>query len=60
MFGNYNGFDFYVRCITVFYTKIAVGVLVMQLDIIYALRKQMSLRFEMRENLKFTLRSRRI
>ena len=32
----------------------------MQLDIIYALRKEMSLRFEMRENLKFTLRSRRI
>ena len=48
MFGNYNGFDFYVRGITVLYTKIAVGVLVMQLDIIYALRKQMSLRFEMR------------
>ena len=60
MFGNYNGFDFYVRGITVLYTKIAVGVLVMQLDIIYALREQMSLRFEMRENLKFTLRSRRI
>ena len=32
----------------------------MQMEIIYALREQMSLRFQMRENLKFILRSRRI
>ena len=32
----------------------------MQMEIIYALREQMSLRFQMRENVKFILRSRRI
>ena len=32
----------------------------MQMEIIYALRELMSLRFQMRENLKFILRSRRI
>ena len=60
MFGDYNGFDFYVRGISVQYAKIAAGVFVMQMKIIYALREQMSLRFQMRENLKFILRSRRI
>ena len=32
----------------------------MQMKIIYALREQMSLRFQMHENLKFILRSKRI
>ena len=60
LFGDFNGCDFYLRSISVQYAKIAVEVFVMQLEIIYALREQMFLRFQMREILKFILRTKRI
>ena len=53
VFGYFNGRDYYLRGISVQYAKIAVRVLVMQLEIIYALQEQISFRFQMREIRKF-------
>ena len=44
--------SFYLRVISAWYVKIAVEDSVMKLEIVYALREQMSFRFQMHEILK--------
>ena len=44
--------SFYLRVISAWYAKIAVEDTVMKLEIVYALREQMSFQIQMREILK--------